>query len=233
MDTLFSIILWIHIPCGVTAAAIFWIPLILKKGSRLHRRIGWVFVYLMAIASITAAMLAALRWVMRTDMDFSAAKIAGPLFLLNVSLLTFTSVHHGISILRQKGRAAPHRGVVDIALPAALVLLGVISIIIGILCGQVLLFTLPIVGLYSGGQYLFALLRTPRDSKFWWYQHMAGMFGGCIASITASLVINARHITPHMPLPEWVFWISPAAIGMPLLYIWQGIYRRKFRASKS
>lgn len=57
---------------------------------------------------------------------------------------------------------------------------------------------------------------------------MAGMLGGCIASITASLVINASHITPHVPLPGWVFWILPAAIGVPLLYIWQAVYRKRF-----
>jgi len=63
---------------------------------------------------------------------------------------------------------------------------------------------------------------------FWWYQHMSGMFGGCIAAITAATITNARHIRPFFPAPQWALWIAPALIGLPMLLLWQRSYRAKF-----
>ena len=40
--TFFAIARGIHIAAGVTALATFWLPMVTKKGGRLHRRVGWV-----------------------------------------------------------------------------------------------------------------------------------------------------------------------------------------------
>ena len=44
----------IHIVAGAVALATFWIPWVVKKGARVHRRVGWVYALAMAIVSATA-----------------------------------------------------------------------------------------------------------------------------------------------------------------------------------
>ncbi len=230
LQTIVVALRWVHIPAGLIGLAVFWLPLVVKKGGRLHRRAGWLFVVCMGLASVTAAGLAVVRLLIAADspggLTFAAS--LGPIFLFNVAMLSGVSVHHGVAILRQKGRQAPHRGVVDIALPAALLSVSLASVAIGIATGFVLLFTLPVVGVLVSAQQLWVLLRTPSDRMFWWFQHMSGMLGGCIAALTAALITNAATLRPYVPAPSWVYWIAPSAIGVPLLLIWQGVYRRRF-----
>ena len=38
----------LHIVAGSLALVVFWVPLAVAKGSRWHRRVGWVFVAAMA-----------------------------------------------------------------------------------------------------------------------------------------------------------------------------------------
>lgn len=237
MDTILQALRWVHIPFGLAGLAVFWVPLVLKKGSLWHRRVGWVFVVCMGVASITAGMLAVLRLLIAARDkggigSLALADFTGPVFLFNVALLTFTSVHHGLAVLRQKKIAQPPGPLLPIVLPVALVALSLGSLALGAATGNVVLFTLPVVGLLVGSQYLWTLLRARTDPMFWWYQHMSGMLGGCIAAITAATITNARHIRPYAPLPQWVFWIAPAALGLPLLILWTNAYRRKFNRSR-
>jgi hypothetical protein len=67
---------------------------------------------------------------------------------------------------------------------------------------------------------------------WWWFEHMAGMLGGCIAALTATLITNANYVRTYAPAPEWLFWIGPALIGIPLLLLWQRAYRRRFAAAE-
>jgi hypothetical protein len=32
-----------------------------------------------------------------------------------------------------------------------------------------------------------------------------------------------------VPAPEWLFWIAPAAVGIPVLFWWQRRYRKQFK----
>jgi hypothetical protein len=234
MDTAVAVLRWIHIPFGLLGLAVFWLPLVLKKGGRAHRRVGWIFAVCMGMASVTAAALAGLRLAQNVGKSgaWSLDVVVGPLFLLNVAALTFVAVHHGITILRQKKRGEA-RTRMPIALAGALVGVSVVSLVVGILTGDVLLFTLPTVGLFVGSQYVWVLLKRPKDPMFWWYQHMSGMLGGCIAAITAATITNVATIRPILPLPMWAFWIGPAAIGVPVLVIWQHAYRRRFNARRT
>ena len=233
MQELFNVLRLIHIPFGLAGLVVFWVPLVLRKGSLAHRRIGWVFVGCMGVASITAAMLAAVRFAIDlNEGPVTAIGLVRPVFLGNVALLTFASVWYGIRVLRQKGRATPHYHAIDLAFPVVLLLLSIASLGLGVVTKNPLLFTLPVVGCVVSGQSLFVLLRAPRDRMFWWYEHMSGMLGGCIAAITAAVITNAQYIRPLVPAPEWVFWAAPAAIGLPMLILWRRHYRLKFNSAK-
>jgi hypothetical protein len=235
MDQLFATVRVVHIVFGLLGLGVFWAPLVLKKGGVWHRRVGWVFVVCMFVASLTAAALAGLRLYLSTKggLPLTIDAVAGPLFLVNVAALTFVSVYHGVQVLRQKKRtAALSLSVANAApllLPAFLLALSIATVVVGVIVRSPVLFTLPIVGLGVSSQQLYCLLRPPKTRMFWWFQHMAGMFGGCIAALTATLITNARHIRPLVPAPEWLFWIAPAAVGIPVLFWWQRRYRKQFK----
>ncbi len=229
LQTALLVLRWIHIPFGLLGLAVFWIPLVLRKGSLWHRRVGWVFVVCMGIASTTAFGLAGVRLMLAVlNQPIDTGDLIAPLFLTNVALLTFTSVHHGISALRLKGQANASIGLVSIILPVSLLLLSSVSLVTGLMVRNPLLFTLPSVGLFVSSQYLIIIFSRTRERMVWWYQHMSGMIGGCIAAITAATITNARYLRSWIDAPEWSFWITPAAIGLPLLIGWQRYYRRKF-----
>jgi hypothetical protein len=44
----------LHILAGSVALATFWIPWLVKKGARVHRRVGWVYTLAMAVVSASA-----------------------------------------------------------------------------------------------------------------------------------------------------------------------------------
>lgn len=220
---------WIHIPSGMAGLFVFWIPLVLPKGSLWHRRVGWVFVVCMAVAAVTAIGLAAgqaARALYREK--FLPSDLIGPLFLSNVGLLTLTAVHHGIAALKLKGKPDADVQRTSHWLPIALLLVSAISLIVGGVAGKPLLFTLPSVGLFLGIQYTVILRKRPREKMVWWYQHMSGMLAGCIAALTAANITNARYLRRWIDAPEWAYWIAPAAIGIPLLMVWVRYYRRRF-----
>jgi uncharacterized membrane protein len=224
-----DILRWIHIPFGLLGLAVFWIPLILKKGSRWHRRVGWIFVVCMAVASVGAAAICLVRFAQAVGREgVTLAALGMPLFLFNVSLLTLVSVHSGIATLREKKRVGPSHNRPAVALAASLLACSIGTLVVAAITRNPILFTLPVVGLFVSGQWLSALRRPPTDRMHWWYQHMAGMLGGCIAAITAALITNARHITPIVPVPMWTLWIAPSALGVPLMFIWIARYRRTF-----
>src|ERR1700691_423188 len=64
MTGMHDLLLVPHIAAGVIALAAMLVPLVARKGSRLHRRGGWVFVIAMSCVSLTAFALAIWRFMM-------------------------------------------------------------------------------------------------------------------------------------------------------------------------
>ncbi len=81
-----------------------------------------------------------------------------------------------------------------------------------------------VIGLLNGIMALRYWLRPPTSSMHWWFEHMTGMLGGCIAALTAFLVVNAGSLG-LLPL---VAWLGPSAILGPVSAVWTQYYRRRF-----
>jgi len=47
MELVHQILLWIHIPFGTLSLILFWIPVGVKKGGTIHRKVGWYYYYCM------------------------------------------------------------------------------------------------------------------------------------------------------------------------------------------
>jgi uncharacterized membrane protein len=178
-----------HIVAGAIALASMIVPLVARKGGRVHRRAGWVFVVAMTGVSVTAFALAIWRFTM-ADAQHPNAHANG-LFLFYVATLTAAGVSSGVRALRFKTRRAPHRNAWDLGIAAANVAMAVATLVYGLIEHRTLLVAFSFVGLITGGGQLRYWLRTPTTSRHWWFAHMGGMLGSCIAALTALVVVNA------------------------------------------
>jgi len=43
VELIHKILLWIHIPFGMLSLILFWIPVSMKKGSPMHKKVGWYY----------------------------------------------------------------------------------------------------------------------------------------------------------------------------------------------
>lgn len=57
LETIHKILLFTHIPIGTLSLILFWIPVGVKKGSPLHRKVGRYYYYCMWMVLITAFLL--------------------------------------------------------------------------------------------------------------------------------------------------------------------------------
>ncbi len=56
-ETIHKVLLMIHIPVGTLSLILFWIPVGVKKGSPLHRKVGRYYYYCMWMVLVTAFLL--------------------------------------------------------------------------------------------------------------------------------------------------------------------------------
>jgi hypothetical protein len=220
---MFEPILLLHIAAGSVALASMLVPIVSRKGGSVHRRAGWVFVAAMAVVSSTALVLSASRLLFDPRPQ---ARGAG-LFLFCVSLLTGNAVSSGMRVLRFKNRTSPHVHWWDTGLPAAL---GVASAGLGVYAfveWQALYAAFAAIGALSAAGSLRDWLRAPSSPMHWWFGHMNGMLGGCVAAVTAFLVTNGD----GLDLWRLAAWLGPSIVGTPATAIWTAHYRRKFGIS--
>lgn len=64
-------------------------------------------------------------------------------------------------------------------------------------------------------------LRPPQKRMHWWLQHMAGMIGTCIATVTAFLAVNASVAGIQSSYLVLAVFLGPTLIGVPGMFVWQ------------
>jgi hypothetical protein len=222
--TMFTTLLALHITGGSLALASMWIPLVTRKGAQAHRRAGWVFVAGMTIVSVSAVGLAC--WRLLFDARPEARAFA--VFLLYIALLSGSSVSSGVRAVRAKNRTAGHRHPWDLGLPFLLTLSSIAIAVFGIRTGQMLFTYFSLVGVLNGVLALRYWLRPPTSTMHWWFEHMSGMLGGCIAALTAFLVVN----TNTLGLWPLAAWLGPSLVLGPVSALWTGYYRRRFNVQR-
>jgi uncharacterized membrane protein len=218
-----------HIVAGVLALASMIVPLVARKGGRVHRRAGWVFVIAMTGVSVTAFALAIWRFTM-ADAQHPNAHAIG-FFLFYVATLTAAGVSSGVRALRFKTRTAPHRNAWDLGISAANVAMGFATLVYGVVDHRMLFIAFSFVGLISGAGQLRYWLRAPTTPRHWWLAHMGGMLGSCIAALTALVVVNAARFGSRTFATA--IWIAVPTLGIPAIFAWTAYYRRRFARAQT
>ena len=237
MNALHEALRWLHVVPGFIGLLVFWFPVFLKKGSNRHIFFGRIFLYAAYIV-----LLSALAGVGMYLIEFNGKGVSisdrpdlyGFVFFLGyLSVVTLTMVRHGVGVLRTKNHPAA------LATPLN-TLAGIVSIAASIAIiyfamrykpdNRILLYALSPIGLFNGLGILAYLHRPPKSSRQWFYEHMGAMLGAGIAFHTAFAVFGINQLfNIDLPSPWNVLpWVTPAAIGIPAIFIWTRHYRRKF-----
>ncbi len=233
MPTVDALVRWLHTLAGVVTLISMVVPLVARKGGKVHRRAGWVFVGCMVVLCESSAWMCVAALFGASGESVTGRGIMSRefgAFLLFVTLLTGNCVSSGVRVLRRKKPTEPVGLSVDLVFASVVGLCAGGLGVWGLVEGNVLFMGFAVLGVLGAGRELRMLRGVPTDKRYWWYVHMNGMMGGCIGTVTAFLVINSEQLfaPSSIGVPGWVFWLGPAALGVPAGIVWRRYYRRKF-----
>ncbi len=229
METLFNILRFLHIIGGFVALFVFWIPIVTKKGGKLHHFFGWVYVYGMIVVAVSAFYMGFYR--IFIDLTSSKELISFSWFLIFISILSSASAYYGIRVLKFKRRKNRHTHPLDVGYPLLLLLSGIGICIYGFINSSSLLTWFPIIGVSLGIVQLLYWIKKPTRKMHWWFEHFSGMLACCISTITAFTVFGAPRLL-NIDSVNMILWFLPTIIITPLIVGLAIYYRRKFNKSQ-
>jgi hypothetical protein len=243
MANLFLWLRWVHVGAGGLALILFWVPAIARKGGRTHIRVGWFYVACMSMVVVTALAMSGLAFsvplaVRRIARPLSPAELSDFLrgqrlsatFLAYLAGLTLAAGWQGIWAVETKREPKAMRTPFSLALNVLVFLGGLIVLVLGIKYHSGPLIALSPIGPFIAAGNLRYLLRGPQSRMHWWYKHLSSMFATGIAGYTAFLVFGGARLLPSVARSQLytIFWVLPALIGVPVIFMTVAYYQRKF-----
>jgi hypothetical protein len=207
--TLYTLSFFIHIGLGTLALATFWIAGFSRKGSRVHRAAGKV--YLPAMAGL---LLAAVPMVLAA---LQHRPVLGS-FLGYLMVITVTSVWCSWRAVKDKKDWARYtgpvfRGLMWANLASALAIAGV-----GLLLAkqmQLVIVSFSGIGLFSFVQMRRFSRQPPEDPRWWLREHLTAMLGNGVATHIAFLSIGLPKVLPMLAGPTLMnlAWLGPLVVA--------------------
>jgi hypothetical protein len=218
MDTVMTILLWAHIGAGTLAFGLAPAAMLTAKGGSAHRRWGKIYFWSMAVVAATALVLS--LWRLR-------------LFLTLLAVFSFYMAFTGFrALFRKRPTAGQGPAAVDWAAALLTLASSAAMAILGLLRPSPAwerMGIVPVVfgafGIVLAGFDLTRFARPSPDRHRWWFDHMQGMLGSYIATVSAFSVVNFTF------LPPVVRWLWPTVIGVPLVTLWITYYKTRLRRS--
>lgn len=230
MQLLFDCFRWLHIIAGFAAILIFWLPIVTRKGGKVHTRSGWIYVYAMVAVSVSALYMAVYR--IGFDPESTEDSIAFAWFLVFIALLSSACAWYGIRVLKYKRRKGKHRAAMDLVFPLLLLISGLGISIYGFVIDFALLKYFPLLGIFLGSTQLLYWRRSPQIKMHWIIEHIIGMLSCCIATITAFTVFGAPRLL-ELESVSLMVWFLPTVLIVPLIIGFTSYYKRKYNPSNT
>ncbi|MFY0543982.1 DUF2306 domain-containing protein [Brevibacillus sp. H7] len=221
----FDLFRYLHILAGFTALLIFWIPIVTKKGGKIHVRAGWVYVGAMTVVAVSALFMGI--WRIFIDPGSDSEKIAFSWFLIFISILSSASAWYGIRVLKFKNRNAAHKNRMDLFVSLLLVVSGICMSLYGYTRHFPLLIWFPLIGIFTGFTQLRYWIRPPKTRMHWWFEHLTSMMACCIATITAFTVFGAPRLL-NLSSVNPILWFLPTIVIVPVMIAMRRSYTKKF-----
>lgn len=214
MITAYTILLIIHVAAGSSAILTGGIAILTKKGGKAHKKAGKLYYYGMIIAGLTGIV--------------TSIKVDS-IFLLAVAVFTLHSTWGGNRSVKKKKGEPKYLPLLDkifmvLSVPVAGILLYLgIKVIIA---GNPGIASIPLVfGLIvlrgAISQIRAEVKGITISKKEALLNHIGQMGGAYIATITAFLANNVQFS------PQFLVWLGPTIIGVPLLILATRKWRKK------
>lgn len=227
----------LHATAGGVGLVTMLVPLLARKGGRLHRRAGWVFVVAMALVAVTGLAIAG-AWLIdplgfkppgRALDPEQAARYAGVLrragaFFGLVAVLVGSAAWNGMVATRQRHGGIAWGNPIDLAFAWSVTGLGAVLLAAGVAWGQPLFMAFGGLGLVSGVSDLrfFRRPEAQQEPGAWLRRHLQAMLGGATAATTAFTVQVVGRMLDDAGFGEWMLaaWLLPVALGTGLSVWW-------------
>lgn len=220
IDSMYLWLKWSHAFAGFVALIVFWVPMLTKKGSPFHRKGGWIYTWAMGLVSVSALVMAVMRISgikVSTEEEFQFAW-----FLLLIAWLSASAGWHGLIVLQNKWweTFSARINVIGFVIAAVLGVGSLLMIAYGWSVDNPLLAWFPLVGLnLAVGQLMMLRSRSQTPTRVWrMREHISGMMGCGIATITAFTVFGAPRLLGWTEAPLWL-WLAPIAVIVPLIVL--------------
>lgn len=244
MSTIHSSLLYLHIALGSIALLLFWVPVIVRKGSKLHNNAGKVFYYIMLLVSGSGMVMSsmtiydplaihAVNDAMSTAelQRYIGWRVVFSQFLLLLSLLTWVTIRHAIGVLQAKAdrtllKRIHYLGPVLLMLP-----LSVFVFRQGYRFDQTLLMIFAGVSFYTALSICVYTFKAQIKPRQWIIEHFTSMVGAGIAVYTAFFAAGGRRLVSAILPEQWMMltWLAAPVIGIGAIILFKGYFQRKFK----
>ena len=213
MEAISKIIFNLHVVSGFAALTLFWIPVLVKKGSREHRKIGRLYVFAMFAVAISALYL--------SIENILSNRIPMGLFLGYLSLLTARPLILGIMCLKCKTRLKSSYSKIHILTSTIVAFTGICLLFYGFTTTNSLALVIIAFGIIGSSttipdMFRMRSARYSAESKQWLSDHISCMGVAGIAAHTAFLVFGSQSLFPPIQnsFISITLWVSPTIIGL-------------------
>lgn len=248
MLVIHTTMLYLHIALGAIALLLFWLPIIARKGGKLHINAGKAFYYIMLIVSGSGVIMCLIGlsdpvgiYLNNTQQTVEQIdrilvwRIPFTYFLLLLSLLTWVTVRHAIGALHAKAdrsmlRNWRYQGPVFMMFPVALFVGWQ-----GISINMPLLIIFAVVSLVTASSISRYVYKAQIQPRAWIIEHFSAMVGAGIAVYTAFFAAGGRRVLSQWLPGEWqlVSWLAAPVIGITVMVTLTGYYKRKYKVQQN
>ena len=227
----FEVLIALHITTGAPGLVGFWIPVAARKGSKLHRLSGQIFVTLMLATASFAAIMATMTILepVATHPKLASHALLGHpeiirgifgWMMLFLATLTINLAWYGRACILNRSNHPRNRSPFNIALQVVLTVAALNCAIQGALIGQWMMVGISFVGFATVGTNLWFMLRAKPGPLEWLTEHIKALVGTGISVYTAFLAFGAVRYVPELALSP-ILWSIPLITGVSLIHYHQ------------
>lgn len=244
--SIYKIVLYSHILIGSLSLISFWLPLIVKKGSKRHKQTGFVFTYGMLAVSISGVIVTLMVLIdplairdPNVELALSEAITVAnqsrifAWFLLMLSILVFCSTRHALLVLHAKADRTILKHWTHITPVALLGVLGAYVLHIGINSYMVLLQVFSVFCMVTSIRLFHYIYKKEIKQREWIIQHLSNILGSGIGAYTAFFAFGGRELLSSVASNQYLifFWVSPGVIGGLISYYYSKKYSKTYKVA--
>lgn len=246
MSTIHSTLLYLHILLGAICLLLFWLPVISKKGSKIHNTSGRLYYQMMLFIAASGAVMSTLVLidpiaVYTSSNPLPANKVAQfaherrhfSAFLLLLSVLTWVTIRHAYAVLKAKAALNQLKSW-QLQLPVLLLFVGSVYMLwSGWRSGTVLFMIFSVVGLVTAVSIWRYTRQKALAQRQWIIEHFSSMIASGIALYTAFFAAGGRRMLAGVLTGHWqiVSWVVAPTLGVLAIVMFKKHFERKFRVT--